>query len=191
MERAPQGTFQDELEWCISQLEANLIRLSPTPTQAEEAQHVLKVLRSHETPFVKKQQVMNHVFGDYRLKMAEDQKSMEKADVKPGDVEVQQSNGQASDAVVHGKQSEQISEAQPKWFTSSDNSFRFDFTLPETDPEATGTPLEAVPGVSGAEQIQSNVRATEQNWNGALSFAASGQEPKPTYRAYSRSGSAG
>ncbi|XP_072734078.1 UPF0488 protein C8orf33 homolog isoform X2 [Ciconia boyciana] len=179
MERAPQGTFQDELEWCISQLEANLLCLNPTPKQAEETQHILKVLRSHETPFVKKQQVMNHVFGDYHLKVAEDQMSKEKADVKSGDVEVQQSNGQASDGVVYGKQSDQISEAKPEWFMSSDDSFRFDFTLSEIDPEATGTSLEAVAGVSGAEQIQTNVRATEQeNWNGALSFAASGQEPK-------------
>ncbi|XP_049691443.1 N-acetylglucosamine-6-phosphate deacetylase isoform X2 [Accipiter gentilis] len=179
MERAPKGTFQDELEWCVSQLEANLLCVSPTPKQAEETQHILKVLRSRETPFVKKQQAMNDVFGDYRLKMTEDQKSMKKADVKPGDVEVQQSNGQASDGVVYGKQSDQISEAKPKRFMSSDNSFRFDFTLSEIDPEATDTPLEAVPGVSGAEQIQTNVRATEQeNWNGALSFAASGQEPK-------------
>lgn len=46
---------------------------------AEETQHILKVLRSRETPFVKKQQAMNDVFGDYRLKMAEDQKSMKKA----------------------------------------------------------------------------------------------------------------
>lgn len=46
---------------------------------AEETQRILNVLRSHETPFVKKRQVMNHVFGDYRPKMAEDQKSTEKA----------------------------------------------------------------------------------------------------------------
>ncbi|KAM6379272.1 UPF0488 protein C8orf33 homolog isoform 2-T2 [Pluvialis apricaria] len=176
MERAPQGTFQEELEQCISQLEANL-RFNPTPKQAEETQRILEVLRSSETPFVKKRRVMDHVFGDYRLKMAEDQNSTEKADMKPGDVKVQQSNGQASDGVVCGKQSDQISEAKPKWFMSSDNSFRFDFTLPEIDPEATGTSLEAVPGVSGAEQIQT--RATKQeNWNGALSFAASGQESK-------------
>ncbi|XP_074874309.1 UPF0488 protein C8orf33 homolog isoform X1 [Buteo buteo] len=179
MSKAPKGTFQDELQWCISQLEANLLCVNPTPKQAEETQHILKVLRSHETPFVKKQQAMNDVFGDYRLKMAEDQKSMKKADVKHGDMEVQQSNGQASDGVVYGKQSDRISEAKAKWFMSSDNSFRFDFTPSEIDPEATDTPLEAVPGVSGAEQIQTNVRATEQeNWNGALSFAASGQEPK-------------
>ncbi|XP_010083896.1 PREDICTED: UPF0488 protein C8orf33 homolog [Pterocles gutturalis] len=178
MAKAPQGAFQDELEWCISQLEANLC-LSLTPKQAEEIQHVLKVLRSHETPFLKKEQVMNRVFGDYCLKMAEDQKSTEKADMKLGDVQVQQSSGQASDGVVYGKQSDQISEAKPKWFMPSDNSFRFDFKFSEVDPEATGTPLEAVPGVSGAEQTQTNVRATEQeNWNGALSSAASGQEPK-------------
>ncbi|XP_074961972.1 UPF0488 protein C8orf33 homolog isoform X4 [Phalacrocorax aristotelis] len=176
--KAPQGTFQDELEWCISQLEANLLCLNPTPKQAEEAQHVLKILYSHETPLVKKRQVMNDVFGDYHLKMAEDQKNMKKAGVKPGDVEVQQSNGQASGGVIYGKQSDQISEAKPKWFISSDNSL----TLSEIGPEATGTPLEAVPGVSGAEQIQTNVRATKQeNCNGVLSFAASGQEPKSAF----------
>lgn len=46
---------------------------------AEETQRILKVLRSSETPFVKKREVMDQVFGDYRLKMAEDQKSTEKA----------------------------------------------------------------------------------------------------------------
>lgn len=100
-------------------------------------------------------------------------------DMKPGDVEVQQSSGQASDGVVHGEQSDQISKAKPEWFMSPDNSFRFDFTLSDSDPEATGTPLETVPDVSGDEQIQTSVGATEQeNWSGALSFAASGQEPK-------------
>ncbi|XP_030315634.1 UPF0488 protein C8orf33 homolog isoform X1 [Calypte anna] len=83
MERAPQGMFQNELEWCILQMKGNLC-LNPTPKQVSE---------------------MN--------------------------------------------------------------------------PGAGGTSSEAVPGVSGAEQIQTSVRATEQeNWNGALSLAASGQEPK-------------
>ncbi|XP_030340055.1 uncharacterized protein LOC115607205 isoform X2 [Strigops habroptila] len=178
MERAPQGTFQEELQWCISQLEANL-RFSRTPKQAGETQDILKVLRSHDTPFVKKQQVMNQMFGDCRLRMAEDQKGMDKAVMKPGDVEVQQSNGQASGGVVYGRQSDQISEATPKWFMSSDSSFRFDFTLSDSDTQATGTPLETVPGVSGAEKIQTSIGGTEQeNWNGALRFAASGQEPK-------------
>ncbi|XP_053936165.1 UPF0488 protein C8orf33 homolog isoform X2 [Cuculus canorus] len=118
---------------------------------------------------------MNRVLGDYHLKMAEDQKSVDNADVKPGDVEVQQSNGQASD----GKRSNYIFEAKPEWFTSPDNSFRFDFPLPEIDLEATVPALEAVPGGRGVEQAPTSAGATEQNnWNGALSFAASGQESK-------------
>ncbi|XP_027758528.1 UPF0488 protein C8orf33 homolog [Empidonax traillii] len=95
--------------------------------------------------------------------MAEDQESMEKAGVKPGALEVQPSSGQAADGV---KLSDPSPEAKPELFTSSGSSFRFDFTLSETDPGAD-------PGDSGA------VTATEQeSCNGALSFAASGQEPK-------------
>ncbi|XP_054247238.1 UPF0488 protein C8orf33 homolog [Indicator indicator] len=128
-------------------------------------------------PLGKKQQVLNHVLEDYHLKRAEEQESMENADVKPSDVEGQQSIGQASGGAVCGKQSEQSSEAKPDGFTSSDRGFQSDFAPSETDPEATGTPLEAVPGVTDAEQIQNN--STEQeNWNGAVSSAASGQEPK-------------
>ncbi|XP_069726277.1 UPF0488 protein C8orf33 homolog isoform X2 [Phaenicophaeus curvirostris] len=140
-----------------------------------ETQRILEVLRSPETPSVKKQQVMNRVFGDCRLKMAEDQKSMDKADVKAGDVEVQQTDGQASD----GKQSNHIFEAKPEWFTSPDNSFRFDFPLPKTDLEATGPALEAAPGGRGAEKAQTDAGAAEQDsWNGVLSFAASEQESR-------------
>ncbi|PKK21912.1 UPF0488 protein C8orf33 homolog, transcript variant X2, partial [Columba livia] len=94
-----------------------------------ETRHTINVLHSHETPFTKKQQVINHVFGNYRLKMANDQKSTEKA-------------------------------------------------VSEVDPEAPGAPQDAVPGVASAEQTQTDLRATgRENWNGALSFAASGQEP--------------
>ncbi|XP_061206785.1 UPF0488 protein C8orf33 homolog [Neopsephotus bourkii] len=204
MSKGPQGTFQEKLQCCISQLEANL-RLSPTPKQAEETQCILKVLCSHDTPFVNKQEVMNHMFEDNHLKMADDQMCMDKAVsyrgscsssgihtvgnwqvdrnvmlsflvMKPGDVEIQQSSGQTSDG-VHGERCDQISKAKPKWFMSPDNSFRFDFTLSDSDPEATGTPLETVSDVSDDEQIQTSVGATEQE-NEALSFAASGQEPK-------------
>ncbi|XP_032053807.1 UPF0488 protein C8orf33 homolog [Aythya fuligula] len=104
---------------------------------------------------------------------------MEKAATKAGDVEAQQGNGQASDGVAYRKQSDQISEANPTWSMSPDNNFRFDFTLPEADPEATGALLEAVPGAGGAEQIQTSVRATEQeNWSGALHSVDSEHESK-------------
>ncbi|XP_041263820.1 N-acetylglucosamine-6-phosphate deacetylase isoform X2 [Onychostruthus taczanowskii] len=163
-EQAPQGVFQEELEWCISQLEANL-HLTPHP-KPEETQHIFKVLHSPETPLAEKQQVMSNEFGDCHLKMDEGQKSMEKG-MTPDVVEVQPSKGQAADGV---KQSDPTPEVKPELFTSSGSSFRFDFTLSKTEPEAD-------PGDSGDEQVQN--RATKQeNWNGALRFAAPGQEPK-------------
>ncbi|XP_059717637.1 UPF0488 protein C8orf33 homolog [Haemorhous mexicanus] len=113
---------------------------------------------------------MSNEFGDCdcHLKMNEGQKSMEKG-MTPDVVEVQPSKGQAADCV---KQSDPSPEAKPELFTSSGSSFQFDFTLSKTDPEADA-------GDSGAEQVQSNARATKQeNCNGPLRFAASGQEPK-------------
>uniref|UniRef100_U3JQK9 Uncharacterized protein n=1 Tax=Ficedula albicollis TaxID=59894 RepID=U3JQK9_FICAL len=122
MSKAPQGVFQEQLERCILQLEAD-IHLTPHP----------------------------------------------KLGMNPDIVKVQRSKGQAADAV---KPSDLTPEAMPELFTSSGSSFRFDFTLSETNPEAH-------PGDSGAEQVENNVRATKQeNWNGALRFAASEQEPK-------------
>ncbi|XP_062444148.1 UPF0488 protein C8orf33 homolog isoform X2 [Rhea pennata] len=179
MAKDPQGTFQDEVEWCILQLETNLLCLQPTPKQVEETQHVLEVLRSDETPLVKKRQVMNHAFGDYRLKMAEEQKNTEKAALKPGEAEVQPGSGQPSGSVIYRKHSDKISEAKPKQSMLSDSSSRLDFTPSEMDPAAPGTTLGAAPSTSGAKQKQTNVGAPEQkNLNEALSFATSGQEPK-------------
>ncbi|XP_068003475.1 UPF0488 protein C8orf33 homolog [Melanerpes formicivorus] len=175
MERAPQGTVQDELEWCISQLETNPC-LSPTSKQAEDTQHSLEVLGPPEMPLGKKQQVVNHVLEDCHLREAEEQEGMGNAGVNPGDVEGQQSSGQASGGAGCGKQSEQSSEAKPDRFPSPDSGFQSDFAPSKTDPEATGTPLEAVPGVTGAEQVQ-NSSTEQENWNGALSSAAPGQEP--------------
>ncbi|XP_038276456.1 uncharacterized protein LOC119862959 isoform X2 [Dermochelys coriacea] len=148
MEQAPQGTFQDELEWCILQLETVLLHLNPTPKQvgflsaAEETRHILKILRSRKAAFVKKRQVMNHVFGDYRLKMAEERKRTEKAAIKPGKVQIQQEKAQASGSVVYKKRSGQTSESTTNWFTTSDNSFQFSFALPDMDPQATNGTLE-------------------------------------------------
>ncbi|XP_014375744.1 N-acetylglucosamine-6-phosphate deacetylase isoform X3 [Alligator sinensis] len=55
------------------------LHVQATYIAAEETQQILKVLRSHKAPFVKKRQVMNRVLGDYRFKMAEERKKAEKA----------------------------------------------------------------------------------------------------------------
>ncbi|XP_048723996.1 UPF0488 protein C8orf33 homolog isoform X3 [Caretta caretta] len=179
MEEAPQGTFQDELEWCILQLETGLLHLNPTPKQAEETRHVLKILRSRKAAFVKKRQVMNHVFGDYRLKMAEEQKRTEKAAMKPGKVQIQQGKAPASGSMVYRKRSGQTSETATNWFTPSDNSFQFSFALPEMDPQATNGTLEEAQGVGGSEQRPISVSSLKSSSSGeVLNFSTTGQEPK-------------
>ncbi|XP_074821863.1 UPF0488 protein C8orf33 homolog isoform X2 [Natator depressus] len=179
MEEAPQGTFQDELEWCILQLETGLLHLNPTPKQEEETRHILKILRSHKAAFVKKQQVMNRVFGDYRLKMAEERKRTEKAAMKPGKVQIQQGKAQASGSMVYRKRSGQTSESTTNWFTPSDNSFQFSFALPEMDPQATNGTLEEAQGVGGSEQKPISVSSLKSSSSGGvLNFSTTGQEPK-------------
>ncbi|XP_041575004.1 UPF0488 protein C8orf33 homolog isoform X4 [Taeniopygia guttata] len=115
MEQDPQGVFQEDLEWCISQLEADL-HLIPHRKLAEETQHIFKVLHSPETPLAEKQQVMSNEFGDCHLKMDEGQKSMEKG-VTPDVVEVQPSKRQASDGV---KQSDPAPESEEQLWKEVD-----------------------------------------------------------------------
>ncbi|XP_019363190.1 PREDICTED: UPF0488 protein C8orf33 homolog isoform X2 [Gavialis gangeticus] len=155
-----------------------LLRLNPTPKQAEETQQILKVLRSHKAPFVKKRQVMNRVFGDYRLKMAEEQKRAEKAAMKPGKVQIQQGNIKASGSMVYRKRSDQTSEVNTSWFTPSDNSFRFSFT-PETETQTTNETVEEAHKTDGSEQKQIGTSSSEvKDLNGTLNFSVSGQGPE-------------
>ncbi|XP_019395481.1 PREDICTED: UPF0488 protein C8orf33 homolog isoform X2 [Crocodylus porosus] len=155
-----------------------LLRLNPTPKQAEETQQILKVLRSHKAPFVKKRQVMNRVFGDYRLKMAEERKRAEKAAMKPGKVQIQQGNVKASGSMVYRKRSNQTSEVNTNWFTPSDNSFRFSFT-PETETQTTSETVEEAHKTNGSEQKQIGTSSSEvKDLNGTLNFSISGQGPE-------------
>ncbi|XP_070811429.1 UPF0488 protein C8orf33 homolog [Pituophis catenifer annectens] len=138
MEEAPKPTFQDELEWCITQLETGLLRLNPTPKQADETHHILRVLRSRKAPLVKKRQMMHRVFGDYHLKMAEENERTAKAGVTPMQVEIQQANSLPLGSVVYRKQpSDSPSAASTSLLASSDNSFQFNFVLPERTTEET------------------------------------------------------
>ncbi|XP_061456206.1 UPF0488 protein C8orf33 homolog [Rhineura floridana] len=145
MEEAPKPTYQDELEWCISQLETGLLRLNPTPKEAEETQCILGVLRSRKAPLLKKRQVMHRVFGDYQLKMAEERQKAAKAAMKSENtMQIQPGDALSSGSVVYQKQSSRSSAAPTSWFAPSDNSFQFDFVLSErTSEEMDGTVGEA------------------------------------------------
>ncbi|KAE8579248.1 hypothetical protein XENTR_v10023964 [Xenopus tropicalis] len=138
MEEAPKGTFEDELEWCISQLEKGLLHLSPTARQVSDTQRILRVLRSRKAPFVKKRSVMNQVFGNYRLKMAEERKALESAAHTTSHAHIQEHAAQDSGSVAYRKCSKEASGSSGHWFTPSDNSFRFGFSPEELDQSGQG-----------------------------------------------------
>ncbi|XP_013916682.1 PREDICTED: uncharacterized protein LOC106544817 [Thamnophis sirtalis] len=173
MEEAPKPTFQDELEWCITQLETGLLRLNPTPKQADETRHILRVLRSRKAPLVKKRQMMHHVFGDYRLKMAEENKRTAKAGVTPGQVEIQQGNSLPLGSVVYRKQqSDSPSAASTSLLTSSDNGFQFNFVLPERTTEEMDRITAEEHGLDGSREQSTGNGPTRM-----LDFSTGTQQP--------------
>ncbi|XP_053133099.1 UPF0488 protein C8orf33 homolog isoform X1 [Hemicordylus capensis] len=177
MEEIPQGTFQDELDWCILQLETGLLRFNPTPKQAEETQRILGLLCSRKAPFMKKRQVMRRVFGDYRLKMAEERKRAAKAATKPEKMPIQPGDTLASGSVAYRKQSSQPSAAQKSWFTPSDNSFQFDFALSEGTPEEASGTLAGKHGVVDTkEQSAGSGPSPHEDSNGTLDFSPGAQK---------------
>ncbi|XP_054848699.1 UPF0488 protein C8orf33 homolog isoform X2 [Eublepharis macularius] len=177
MEEAPQGTFQDELEWCISQLETGLLRLNPTPEQ-EESQRILRVLRSRKAPFVKKRQVMCHVFGDYRLKMAQERKRAATAGVKSEKVQIQPGDASTSGSMVYRKQSSQPSKTS-SWFTPSNNSFQFGFVIPERTPEEINRTIREAHEVGNSQEPSAtNSSSPQKDQDGMLHFSTETQGPE-------------
>ncbi len=61
--------FAKELDWCVYQLEVGLTRPDLQPEQIQESKRVISQLRSKQTPYIKKRQIMATTFGDYRTWM--------------------------------------------------------------------------------------------------------------------------
>ena len=63
------SAFEEELEWCIGQLELGLLRPDASNSQKQENKRHIKTLRSSKTPMPRKRQIMRSLFGDYRSKV--------------------------------------------------------------------------------------------------------------------------
>lgn len=70
--------FELELYWCIKQLQAGLLEEKLQEKQVYNMTKSLNVLKSANSSFIKKRQVMRNTFGDYRLQMAEEEKKFSK-----------------------------------------------------------------------------------------------------------------
>ncbi|XP_063236958.1 UPF0488 protein CG14286 isoform X2 [Bacillus rossius redtenbacheri] len=116
--------FELELCWCVQQLESALSSKKLNTKQAKETSRAANILKSNTASVVRKRQVMNVTFGDYRAKMAEEEKKFEKApfrvkfDSKPGS----------------GK-SRFVKQCSTKLFNTSDKNFRFNFSCEEDSGE--------------------------------------------------------
>lgn len=62
-------TFEEQVEWCIRQLELGLHHCGATKAQKDSNQKNIRTLRSLKVPVPRKRQLMRNVFGDYRSKM--------------------------------------------------------------------------------------------------------------------------
>ncbi len=63
------SSFEDELEWCVAQLELGLLRKDISKPRRQENERNIKTLRSSKPPVPRKRQLMRNLFGDYRAKM--------------------------------------------------------------------------------------------------------------------------
>lgn len=63
-----------ELCWCVQQLQTALDSGKLTEKQKFDTNKTLNVLKSNTAPLIKKRQYMRTTFGDYRKKMADDNK---------------------------------------------------------------------------------------------------------------------
>ena len=66
---AVETTYEQELDWCIKQIEAGVKNNQVTSDQAKDSLSALKTLTDPEEPLVKKRQLMFIIFGDYRKLM--------------------------------------------------------------------------------------------------------------------------
>ena len=62
-------TFEEQVEWCIGQLELGLHRRDATKAQKDSNEKNIRTLRSLKVPMPRKRQLMRSLFGDYRSKM--------------------------------------------------------------------------------------------------------------------------
>ncbi|RVE44973.1 hypothetical protein evm_010398 [Chilo suppressalis] len=108
--------FQLELCWCIQQLERSLNDKKGNEKQLQEAWKVLTVLKNNNQPIIRKRQLMRTHFGDYRAKMAAEEKKLAKMASKIKIAEVPDK----PKATFFRKSA---------FLTTGDSSFRFNFNL--------------------------------------------------------------
>jgi len=67
----PVSTLEDDVKWCIAQLEMAAVSKTVSKKQKEECMKYIKLLQSSKTSVPRKRQIMRQNFGDYKQKIKE------------------------------------------------------------------------------------------------------------------------
>lgn len=89
----PVSTLEDDIRWCIAQLEMAAVSKNVTKKQKEESVKYIKLLQSSKTPVPRKRQIMRQNFGDYKQKMRERPLTDSDVTLKVADSELRESAG--------------------------------------------------------------------------------------------------
>ncbi|KAJ8708004.1 hypothetical protein PYW08_010370 [Mythimna loreyi] len=140
--------FQLELCWCIQQLERCLSEKKGTEKQLQEAWKVLTVLKNNNQPTIRKRQLMRTHFGDYRAKMAAEEKQLAKmaSKIKISDVP------EKPKATFLRKSA---------FLTTGDESFRFNFSLTPEQIDS-GNTVAQVGNTSESIQTDDNTKVNSE-----------------------------
>ena len=89
----PGSTLEDDIKWCIAQLEMSVASKSVPKKQKEESMKYIKLLQSGKTSVPRKRQIMRQNFGDYKQKMRERPLLDDDITLKVADSELMESAG--------------------------------------------------------------------------------------------------
>ncbi|XP_075686506.1 UPF0488 protein C8orf33 homolog isoform X2 [Rhinoderma darwinii] len=104
---------------------------------------------------MKKRQVMNQVFGNYRLKMAEERRVQEKAANNHPEPNIQEVTARDTQSVSYRKSSKDVRGGALPWFTPSSSDFSFNFFTDKNHQHVEGGPGD------GLEDLAKEVKCTE------------------------------
>ena len=120
------SSFDDELEWCIAQLELGMLRSGANKAQKEHNEKSIRVLQASKTSLPRKRQLMRSLFGDYRSRMKTEPvraaANFEPKGVKPAKLEVIETVG------TFFKKSSFVDSANSE--AQQHEQFSFNFSIP-------------------------------------------------------------
>ncbi|KAK0078597.1 hypothetical protein PV325_002315 [Microctonus aethiopoides] len=79
LDQEAENKFELELCWCIQQLELGINNGNFSEKQMKGTQKSLDLLKNNNTSLIHKRQIMRTTFGDYRMKMLQEEKKHSKS----------------------------------------------------------------------------------------------------------------